>query len=89
MHKQHKYNWTKQQIRAARQEQLDAVLQRLGLRLLCSGGNNYKISEHPGYIIKNSYWRQIETDAAGNTIDFLVKVIGINFTQAMQEILQV
>ena len=89
MLKQHKHCWTKQQIRTARQEQLAAVLQRRGLRLHCSGGDNYKITEHPGYIIKNNYWRQVETDAAGNTIDFLVKVIGMNFTQAMQEILQV
>jgi hypothetical protein len=38
-------------------------------------------------IIKDSYWRWPERDRAGNTIDFFVQVLGLNFHQAMRQII--
>jgi len=43
-------------------------------------------SEHPGIVIKQSYWREPDTGRAGNTIDFFVAVLGMTFHQAMEAV---
>jgi len=46
------------------------------------------LQNHPGLVIKESYWRWPERNCAGNAIDFLVQVFGLTFHEAMREILQ-
>ena len=84
--KTHKYKWTREQIRAARQALLPEILEREGLSLRHTGADNYKPVEHPEMIIKDCYWRSARSDESGNTIDFLVKVRGMSFDQAMETI---
>jgi len=37
-------------------------------------------------LLKDSYWRWPERNLAGNTIDFFVQVLGMNFHNAMRQI---
>jgi hypothetical protein len=76
--------WTKSAIRAARKVPLATLLQQRGLALRDRGGGNVEPLNHPGVLIKASYWRWPERDLAGNTIDFLIQVEGKTFHQAMQ-----
>jgi len=87
--RQARKNWTREQIRAARKTPLNEVLERRGWTLRHTGAGNFVPAKHPGIIVKDCYWRNPDADSAGNTIDFLVDVIGCSFAQAMQEIMQV
>jgi hypothetical protein len=78
--------WTREQIRAARRIELPPLLQKRGLALRDRGGGNYEPEDYKGILIKASYWRWPERDLAGNAIDFYVKVLGISFHDAMQEL---
>lgn len=78
--------WTRDQIRAARMAPILPLLQRRGLRLQEREAGNYAVADHPGLIVKDSYWRWPERDLAGNAIDFCVKVLGLSFNDAMREI---
>ncbi|HAS81379.1 MAG TPA: hypothetical protein DCS43_01560 [Verrucomicrobia bacterium] len=78
--------WTREQIQAARRAPLPALLHNRGLHLRESGAGNYRISEHPGIVIKQSYWRDPDTERGGNTIDFFETVLGMIFNQAMAAI---
>jgi hypothetical protein len=82
----HRTPWTKAQIQAARRAPLPELLQARGLHLRETGGGNYRLSEHPAVIVKDSYWRESSTERAGNTIDFCVVVLGMTFNQAMEAI---
>jgi hypothetical protein len=63
--------------------------------LLEHSNGNYEIGEHPGIIVKDSYWNRPEHEncacpehrRGGNTIDFFVDVLALPFSMAMQEIL--
>jgi hypothetical protein len=57
-----------------------------GLHLRETGEENYRISEHPGIVVKRSFWRDPDSQRAGNAIDFFVCVLGMSFHEAMQEI---
>jgi hypothetical protein len=81
-----KYKWLRDDIRAARHALLPEILQREGLSLRPTGAGNYKLTEHPEVIIKDCYWRSSKSDESGNTIDFLVKMRGMSFDQAMATI---
>jgi hypothetical protein len=37
----------------------------------------------PGLIVKDSYWRWLERNLAGNAIDFFMRVLGLSFQDAM------
>ncbi len=77
--------WSRSDIRHARQVALKPVLERLGYRLAPLKNGNYIISgTTPEIIVKEHYWTQNTTGVAGNAIDFLVKIRGITFNQAMQ-----
>lgn len=75
--------WTKSAIRAARKVPLPALLQHRGLVLRDRGGGNFEPLDHPGLLLKASYWRWPHRHLAGNTIDFLIQVEGKTFHQAM------
>ena len=83
---QRKAPWSREQIRAARRASLPELLIAHGLHLRETGDENYRISEHPGIIVKRSFWRDPDSERAGNTIDFFVSVLGMSFNQAMEEI---
>jgi hypothetical protein len=86
--KTHKYKWSRDQIRAARHALLPQILEREGLALRPTGAGNFKLPEHPEMIIKDCYWRSSRSEESGNTIDFLVKVRGMSFDQAMATIMK-
>ena len=80
--------WSRQDIRDARRVSLPDVLSRHGFALSETGGGNFRLSAHPGLIVKDCYWRWPERDMQGNTIDLFVNVLGRTFDQAMTAILQ-
>ena len=81
-----KTRWTREQIRAARLAPLLPLLQKRGLPTLAREAGNFLLPDYPGLIVKDSYWRWPERDLAGNAIDFCVKILGLSFHDAMQEI---
>ena len=79
--------WTREQIRAARLAPLVPLLQKRGIKLVETGGGNFRVSDFPGLIVKDCYWRWPERGlAGGNAIDLLVQVLGRSFHDAMREI---
>ena len=84
---QRKTPWRKDQIRSARRVNLVELLARRGLHLQSTGNGNYDIHEHPGIVVKHSYWCWPERDISGNTIDFFVDVLELSFNHAMNAIL--
>lgn len=63
---------------------LAPLLLRRKLTLTERGGGNFAVTEYPGLIVKDSYWRWAERGIAGNTIDFFTKVVGITFQNTMR-----
>ena len=78
--------WTREQIRAARQVPLVALLQKRAVQLMEKDAGNFELPAFPGLIVKESYWRWPQRNLAGNTIDFFVQVLGMNFHSAMRQI---
>jgi hypothetical protein len=77
--------WKRSEIRAARQTPLKPVCEALGYRLEHIRDGNYRILQLPNEIIlKDHYWVCTDDGSAGNAIDFLVKIQGKTFSQAMQ-----
>ena len=76
--------WTRQQIRAARLTPLLPLLEKRGLALIEHGGGNFEVRQHPGLVVKDSYWRWPEHGLQGNAIDFCTQVLRLSFHQAMQ-----
>ena len=80
--------WTKAEIRSARQIPLQPVLEQLGYRLEPRANDNYAITDRQGgeIVIKDHYWHCPETGLAGNAIDFLMRIRGATFHEAMQQL---
>jgi hypothetical protein len=78
--------WTREQIRAARLAPLEPPLRRRGLQLIERDAGNFESANHPGLILKESYWRWPQRGLAGNAIDFYTQILGLSFHQAMKEI---
>ena len=77
--------WTKADIRNARQVILKPVLEALGYQLEHTVGDNYKVLRLPRDItIKAGYWICHDDGTSGNAIDFVTKIDGKSFAQAMQ-----
>ena len=85
---QQRKSWSREQIRQARRRPLLDLLTRRGLHLAHVGGDNYTISEHPGIVIRQWYWNAPQDERSGNTIDFMVDILGLSFANAMEEILK-
>ena len=75
--------WTREQIRAARQVPLVALLQKRGLQLIEKEAGNFELPAFPGLIVKESYWRWPQRNLAGNAIDFFMRVLDHSFHVAM------
>ena len=80
--------WSKEQIRAARMAPIAPLLEKRGMHLVETGGDNYAIRERPDIIIKDSYWRSPERGVGGNAIDLLVQELRLSFNDAMRELMQ-
>jgi len=78
--------WSKQQIRTARRIHLKPLLERKGMTFHETGGDNYRVREYPGLVIRYHYWHWFDYDKKGNTIDFFTMVLGLTFADAMREI---
>ena len=77
--------WTKADIRRARQTPLKPVLEHLGYRLQPLPNGNYLLAGlSPQIVVKDHYWVCADTGTAGNAIDFLVRVKGASFNEAMR-----
>jgi hypothetical protein len=76
--------WTREQIRAARLAPLVPLLQTRGLELVPREAGNVALPAYPGLIVKDSYWRWLERNLAGNAIDFCIQVLGLCFHDAMR-----
>ena len=78
-------SWTKADIRRARQTPLAPVLEALGYQLEPRQNGNYRIlGLAEEIILKDHYWVCTEDGSAGNSIDFLVKIKGVDFNRAME-----
>ena len=76
--------WKRSEIRAARQMPLKPILEGLGYRLEPRRDENYLVvglSEE--FLVKEHYWVCTDDGSAGNTIDFLVNIQGMTFSEAM------
>lgn len=78
--------WTRAQIRAARLAPLLPLLHKRGLDLIEHGAGNFEVLQHPGLIVKDSYWRWPQSGLQGNAIDFCTQVLRLSFHQAMREL---
>lgn len=78
--------WTREQIRAARLAPLVPILQQRGIPLIPLDAGNFESAHHPGLLIKDHYWRWPPQDKSGNTIDFLTKILGMSFNEAMRTV---
>jgi hypothetical protein len=78
--------WIREQIRDARKAPLAPLVVKRGLMLVELPAGNFAVAAFPGLIVKDSYWRWPERDQAGNSIDFLVQVLGLSFHDAMKTI---
>jgi len=78
--------WTRDQIRAARLAPLLPLLEKRGLALVETGGDNFAVRAYPGVIVKDCYWRWPERELAGNAIDFCTQVMRLSFHDAMREL---
>jgi len=77
--------WKRSEIRAARRRALKPVLERLGYQLSPTGQGNYLIvGLSREIVIKQHYWVCLDDGAAGNAIDFFVRLQGKSFTEAME-----
>ena len=79
-------NWSREQIRDARKAQLAPLIAKRGLALVELPADNFGVTAFSGLIVKDCYWRWPERGQAGNTIDFLVQVLGLSFHEAMKTI---
>jgi hypothetical protein len=76
--------WQRSEIRRARHVPLKPVLDKLGYRLDQINNGNYVVRDLPQeFVIKDHYWVCTDNGSAGNSIDFLVKIRGMSFTDAM------
>ena len=79
--------WTPEQIRRARQVQLRPLLEAMGVRLQALPNGNWRASDLPAdIIVKETYWVCPSTGRGGNAIDLLVHVMGMSFSEAMEEL---
>ena len=80
-----KTQWNRDDIRAARKRPLKPLLEALGYRLAPTGNDNFMVlGPAAEIVIKEHYWVRLDDGAAGNAIDFFVKLQGKSFNEAMQ-----
>lgn len=78
------HKWSKQSIRDARRADIVSLLRGRNIRLRDVGGGNFEMIDHPGLIVKNSFWTWPDQNRHGNTIDLFTQVLGLSFQDAMK-----
>lgn len=73
-------------IERARKANLPEYLIKHGYALSRVGQGNYRWPGLGGMIIKDNFWHCFSTDEKGNAIDFLVKILGMDFKKAVFEL---
>jgi len=79
--------YTLEQIRQARQVDLLRYLEKQGYELK-KEGQNYRVAGQGGFLVQKNHWKQFSTDQGGNTLDFLIKMEGHSFKEAMEMLLE-
>ena len=76
--------WTKSEIQSARKIMLLPLLSRRGYKLRMLENGNYLVDNILGkLVIKNNFWFWNDRKCSGNTIDFLITIEKLSFTDAM------
>lgn len=65
---------------------LAPLLKRRGLHLVETGVGNTHVTEYPGRIVKECYWRRPERRLSDNAIDLFTQVLHLSFHDAMREL---
>ena len=80
--------WSRAQVRAARKVPLKPVLERLDYELTPTGRGNFSIiADGRDILVREHFYVVLHEDEGGNAIDFLVKVHGLNFNEAIRLLL--
>jgi DNA primase (bacterial type) len=74
-------------IEQARQTDLAQYCEHKQFDMLDVGSGNYRLIGYSGLIIKDNYFKQFGSNASGNAIDFCTKVLGLDFKQAVKELI--
>lgn len=70
-------------IHKARNADLLQYLRFNGYQILKSSTHEYRLIEHDSLVISNNKWYWFSRDTGGNTLDFLIKYEGKEFTEAV------
>lgn len=73
-------------VRRARAADLVAFLQAKGYRLKREGSGNYRVVGHQGLIVQGSRWYWHSHGTGGNAVEFLMRVLGYPFRDAVLEL---
>jgi hypothetical protein len=77
--------WSRSEIRLARRVPLKPLLDGLGYQLDPRPNGNHAIARQtPEIVVKEHFWVCPDSGASGNAIDFLVRVRGLPFNEAMR-----
>jgi DNA primase (bacterial type) len=75
---------TNELIEQARNVDLLQYLQYKGYRLNKSSAHEYRLEDHDSLVVSNNRWHWFSRDMGGNTLDFLIKYEGMEFTEAVK-----
>ena len=56
----------------------------MGLTLQPLADGNFRVVEHDGLLVKESFWRWPDRNIQGNAIDYFIQVEGLSFNKAME-----
>ncbi|WP_288925353.1 DUF3991 domain-containing protein [Aminobacterium colombiense] len=76
-------NYTKEAIRAARQKDLVHWLQSNGY-MMKKKGKDWALEDRNSLLVRENRWKDFYTGQGGNTLDFLIEIEGMNFSEAME-----
>ncbi|WP_342421103.1 DUF3991 domain-containing protein [Paenibacillus sp. FSL E2-0178] len=79
--------YTKEQKKRARQSSLVELCERQGIMLQAEGYDNYRVPKYGGLIIKDNFYYWNATGEQGSAIDFCMKILGMPFVDAVEELL--
>lgn len=80
--------YTDEQKRLARRKNLLVFCEREGYQLKSEGNGNYRLPNHGGLIIRDNYYYKNSTREKGSAIDFCVEVLGLDFKEAVEKLLE-
>jgi hypothetical protein len=72
------------QVKSARQADLKQVCNRLGLQLKHEKNEEYRVSGYGGLLIDGNHWFWHSKNQGGNSVDFCMQVMGVDFNTALQ-----